>query len=258
MAENLVNPSNNPAALGAGSLLTMPLSAFLCPSDSPPPKDADRTARTNYRMCEGDNGMHWDYSTPATNLRGLFGYRTQCSLGAISDGLSNTILFSERCIGQDGADRLIKSGVVYEVIGGGIFSGATNPRWVGNRFVCSSQIGTANEYKSTLSVGELWGTGGWNVYNGYNYFTSFNTIFRPNGPSCMHRSGGQCGIFTATSSHSGGVNGALGDGSVRFVSETIDDGTAQNFAGNDVSGASPFGIWGALGSRDGGESVALP
>jgi hypothetical protein len=255
--ENVTAPSTNPAALGAGSLLTFEIPAFLCPSDSPPSKAADRTARTNYRMCEGDNAIHWDYSTPATNLRGCFGYRTWCNFNVIADGTSNTILFSERCIGQE-SDRRIKSAVVYEVSGGGIFSGATTPRWVGNRFICSNQVGSGGEYKSTLSAAELWGTGGWNLYDGYNYFTSFNTIFAPNGPSCMHRTDAWIGIFTATSRHPLGVHGALGDGAVRFISEMIDTGTAQNFAGNDVSGTSPFGLWGALGSRDGSENAPLP
>jgi prepilin-type processing-associated H-X9-DG protein len=70
----------------------------------------------------------------------------------------------------------------------------------------------------------------------------------------LNRTNGDIGIFTPTSYHKGGVNLALVDGSVRFISETIDAGTA-NAAVN--SGASPFGVWGALGSRDGGESAAF-
>jgi prepilin-type N-terminal cleavage/methylation domain-containing protein/prepilin-type processing-associated H-X9-DG protein len=259
ISTDIGDPSTNPVpatAGGASNIKTKTVSAFLCPSDSPPSKSDDQCAVTNYRLCEGDNGMHWDYSAPATNHRGCFAYMTWHNFNAITDGTSNTVFFSERCVGQ-GTDRKVKSAVVYEVTGGGIFSGATNPRWVGNRFICSNQIGTGGEYKPALSPAELWGSSGWNYWDGYNYFTSFNTIFGPNGSSCMHRSGGQIGIFTVTSYHSGGANVAFADGSIRFVSETIDVGTANNFAGNNVNGDSPFGLWGALGSRDGSESKNL-
>jgi hypothetical protein len=50
----------------------------------------------------------------------------------------------------------------------------------------------------------------------------------------------------------------MADGSVHFVTQSIDTG---NLATNDVatpSGRSPFGVWGALGSKDGGEVAALP
>ncbi|MDR1963007.1 MAG: DUF1559 domain-containing protein [Planctomycetaceae bacterium] len=70
-------------------------------------------------------------------------------------------------------------------------------------------------------------------------------------------------IVTASSYHPGGVNVVLGDGSVRFVSETIDMGTDNSFPNvtttpvGEVSGDSPFGIWGAMGSRNGGEAKSF-
>jgi prepilin-type processing-associated H-X9-DG protein len=62
-------------------------------------------------------------------------------------------------------------------------------------------------------------------------------------------------IITPSSNHTGGVQLALADGSVRFVSETIDVGSLPNAA---KSGRSNFGVWGAVGSRNGGESATLP
>jgi hypothetical protein len=49
------------------------------------------------------------------------------------------------------------------------------------------------------------------------------------------------------------VNVLFVDGSVRFVSESIDTG---NMAVKPILGnASPYGVWGALGTRGGGEVI---
>ena len=61
----------------------------------------------------------------------------------------------------------------------------------------------------------------------------------------------------ASSYHTGGVNVAIGDGSVQFVSDTINwsTGTMSDTVAVVTSGPSPFGVWGAMGSINGGESV---
>lgn len=74
----------------------------------------------------------------------------------------------------------------------------------------------------------------------------FNTIVPPNSKqylwgSCRNTVGGypNDATFANTSSnHSGGVNVLMGDGSVKFVKSTINQGT-----------------WWALGTRNGGEVV---
>jgi hypothetical protein len=44
------------------------------------------------------------------------------------------------------------------------------------------------------------------------------------------------------------------DGSTRFISETINTG---NLASPTVTqGYSPYGVWGAMGSKDGGEAMS--
>ena len=94
--------------------------------------------------------------------------------------------------------------------------------------------------------------------------SGFNTILPPNGPSCAGtgsdywiRAGGN-GIITGGSYHSGGMQVCMVDGSVKFISETIDTGDAS-VSGMGIntptpnSGRSPYGVWGGLGTRAGGE-----
>lgn len=108
----------------------------------------------------------------------------------------------------------------------------------------------------------MWGSG-------YPVHTSFQTLMPPNGPSCFAdpnagstwRNWGRGRYMkSAGSYHTGGVNASFGDGSVRFVAETISwltSGYTQSTARIVLSGPSQFGVWGALGSSNGGETASL-
>lgn len=88
-----------------------------------------------------------------------------------------------------------------------------------------------------------------------------NTILPPNGASCaVLGKEAVDGIYSAGSSHPGGALVGLCDGSVRFIPETIDTGdlTQSPPQQEDIrknAFPSPFGVWGALGSRDGQEKT---
>jgi prepilin-type processing-associated H-X9-DG protein len=81
----------------------------------------------------------------------------------------------------------------------------------------------------------------WNGDRGFGWIvgrpaaTTFSTYLLPNDPT-PDMMGMGLGFFAARSFHPGGVNVALGDGSVRFVSESIELET-----------------WRALGTCAGGE-----
>jgi prepilin-type processing-associated H-X9-DG protein len=87
-------------------------------------------------------------------------------------------------------------------------------------------------------------------------FGGLTTNAPPNSVSCAWNShDAQPGVYPPSSQHPGGVMALMGDGSVRFISQTINCGN-QNANGTALSGPSPFGVFGALGSRDGGEPTA--
>jgi hypothetical protein len=197
-------------------------------------------------------------------------------ISAISDGTSNTALVTERCVGETStylqannvSGGYYKTNITLEVSGTpGVFSdqgdsvpvaeGHYSTGAVSGTFdpsVCLT-VRNGSEIKSTIQV---WPAGGTEWYNANTRFTWANFILAPNAPSCGSRDVRAHGTaILPTSYHPNGVNLALCDASVRFVTDTVNTGT---LAGQKCcrNGTSPYGVWGALGSRDGGESHAVP
>jgi prepilin-type processing-associated H-X9-DG protein len=64
-------------------------------------------------------------------------------------------------------------------------------------------------------------------------------------------------MFPPDSFHPGGVNAAFLDGSVRFISDTINSGNrSANCHHDQLLGLSPYGVWGAMGTMQGSESIS--
>jgi prepilin-type processing-associated H-X9-DG protein len=244
---------------------------FLCPSDrNIRTKPSNYSARTNYRMCAGDSPVSFGSSSASAGntayiniawMRGCFGYRTWYSINSITDGTSNTVIFSERAVGNSsaGGALLVKEGVLNNFNVGGLWEGSNQNTSVRFRSECmNSRAGSQykNPFTGITYPGSYMGHCGWTYTDGHYMQTSFHTVIPPNGPACTYRTNRDIGMFTPTSNHSGGVNVGLADGSVRFVSETIDAGTGDN--ANRDSSPSAYGVWGALGSRNCGEPTSLP
>jgi hypothetical protein len=95
--------------------------------------------------------------------------------------------------------------------------------------------------------------------SGYTSHTGFNTVLPPNSPSCTtgpsYWENNGRGVYSAASKHVGGAHILLGDGAVRFISENIDAGNRSAPDIRTIGGRSNYGVWGAIGSIAGGETV---
>ncbi len=249
------------------------LAPLLCPSDGPKPGSGE-AGRTNYRFCYGDlpvradalNGTGGPGETAATMFysgnRGCFTVNKQGSLASMTDGTSNTIMFSEGVIstvaaGQ--ADSKVRASV-NEYAGLG-----TAGTWDGATENCSAGV-PAKTGKNWSAAGAVGGSGRrWG--DGAPMYTAFSTIFKPNEGSfatviANAEVGQQATSYTAmgaSSNHSGVVLAAIGDGKVISINDNINNdgggtGTAKHLT---KTGRSNFGVWGAYGTKGGGEPSSL-
>ena len=220
--------------------------AYVCPSDSPPTNRGESPSLLNYKACVGDD-YHQNHFRPDQSNRdnrGVFQISRWLSMADIVDGTSNTIMFGE-AIGGGGPDD-VRGGVALNMQ-------AWNPA------ACLARIDPANKKKLTAPVRADFRPTGGRAWDARPYFCGFATIVAPNGPSC-HWGGvdGNEHMGTLSSYHTGGGQVAMSDGSVQFVSQSIDTGN-QTVDDIDTPGTrpSPYGVWGALGSRAGGESASI-
>lgn len=98
--------------------------------------------------------------------------------------------------------------------------------------------------------------------DGAALYTAFNTILPPNSEACMAGGDRGIGMLAPSSRHQGGAHVLMGDGAVIFVTDSIDCGDSQ--IGTVMLGKegvrapeskSPFGLWGALGTRASNEVI---
>jgi prepilin-type processing-associated H-X9-DG protein len=233
------------------------VSSFLCPSDGIAPVGLGGTTfgNTNYVMNAGwpvsafETGAtaNFNYGQPngMTYTQGVWGigYASAIRYNDITDGTSKTALCSEWLRGYNVANfqspvppsnydvrRIVwnypaemKDGVKLQSMHDGCAAITTNvPGDV------ATPDGNAYLIGSSWAVGLAW--------FGERYYHCMT----PNTKSCRFNQGGQGDddAISAASQHPGGVNIAKVDGSVSFMSDSVD-----------------LHIWFALGSRNGGESV---
>ncbi|MCM2374972.1 DUF1559 domain-containing protein [Aporhodopirellula aestuarii] len=251
-----------------------------CPSD--PGTDLPSAGRTNYAVCLGDSIVSsTDGPTTSTlnkkdsnsgqmsraNSRGAFVPRQTAKFRDILDGLANTIIMGE--IVTDLGDRDIRTNprsagttatfvLNPSVCGGATFVNATRPQ-----FWATSGVTLIN----TGSIGR-----GYRWADGNPVYTGMMTISPPNTAACVMTEGmynGSAIVATATadkayglmppgSRHQGGCHVLMGDGAVKFITDSIEAGTQTSAMVARIHNAdvglapgrqSPYGLWGKLGTK---------
>ena len=220
------------------------ISSLICPSDPPISNNDESPCHTNYKVCVGDD-YHQNQFLPSDGRdnRGVFQMNRWLGLGALVDGTSNTITIGERVKGGDARDLL--GGVALD-----------QHDW--NPAACLTRIDPTNPRRLLGNVRAQFRPTGGRAWDGRPYFAGFATMVAPNGPSCHWGGGdGNEDMSPPSSYHTGGVQVAMGDGSVHFVSQTIDTGNQLADSLENPGGRSDYGVWGALGSKNGGETASI-
>ena len=220
--------------------------------------------RSNYVACSGDTFWGVDNGPMEDNLtrserravqsqsvhRGVFIAHQDVAFRDILDGLSNTIIMGE--IATDLGD---------------LFA-TTTPKdaaWTPMRNNPASQrsIGIDPERPSYWESGtaglppEGFMGRGFRWAQQQGIYGQMNTIYPPNSPLIVGNFHRSPGFLPPSSRHQGGCHILMSDGAVKFITDSIEAGdqTAtvvwQNARGtqNAAGVPSPYGLWGALGTR---------
>ncbi len=235
-------------------------SLFICPSD---PNTGRIISENNYRYNFGgsthfagarDSQNNHDLTASIGSLtvagNGAFTIGGGLTAGSYPDGLSNTVFFSERNKGSGGDLRNNIPDQRFDII--------TSPNRTRELLHPDSVFQSCLDFAAnpTPSRFHFNSAGRWldgsDFSNGWPFgfysSTMYNHVAPPNwrGYDCGTWSAipdapGEHAIIAPRSMHTGGVNAAMGDGSVQFISQNIDLVT-----------------WRGLGTRNGGEVVQLP
>jgi prepilin-type N-terminal cleavage/methylation domain-containing protein len=194
---------------------TTSVGTLLCPADSGQGRVSGVLyGATNYAGCTGSGGN----SGSLTDADGVFFLASAVRFKDITDGASNTAVFSERPLGPGDLEINRQADLVLEL------PASADP----TNAACASEA-----------------SGVWNVERGGKWIvgnygnTLYNHALPPNATEwdCMNATQ-QKGRLAARSGHAMGANLAFGDGSVRFVEDSV----------NEI-------LWRAMATRAGGEPV---
>ena len=213
------------------TLMNTKLATFLCPSAQNAP------ARGSHPQGWDGPGGNYGWSTGSSievvwagnRFNGMISYQTDRRMADTTDGLSNTILASEMLSGsgQTGSAGKFPYDIFYT--GGGFFNAVAD-----RNFPTAAELQSIGGKAQTSPIGFKSNNGAmWAWYAAGH--SSLTTAATPNWQ--FPSAGGDCcpggahdwghGVLPPRSLHSGGVNAVLGDGSVRFIVNSIDLVTFQ-------------------------------
>lgn len=291
--EQIVNPLANPGgapnpypAMGGETNnddygpWTTEMPTMRCPSD--PGEGLPAFGRTNYAACVGDSSHYMDLGALGidadvtlvldANLsphaqqaraacRGAFVSHQKTAFRDILDGLSNTIIAGEiatdlgdrdirtiPAVGNDAPPETVRDEPDLCIHEG--FTDPTRPRfWA---------VGTPPTL-AAVSEGR-----GYRWASSSAVYGAVNTILPPNRELCFGgATADSFGLASPSSRHQGGVHVLMGDGAVRFVTDSIEAGDVHHGnvwmggVGESAPGSiSPYGLWGSLGTRASRETIS--
>lgn len=225
------------------------IAVLRCPTD---PGILSTRGTCNYAFSRGDFiGTAAGSGRDAQQVNGMFALRTCYGMRDIVDGASNTMMFSERVQANFGINGKsspnVREGIITSVAGI-----TTNP---GSCLAAAAPILNSGRYTNGATIkgkfSSIW-------MDGQPENVAFYSVLPPNAPSCINDANGNAdgavAVLSPSSFHAGGVHALLGDGSVRFIAENIDTGNLG--VASTLGGRSPYGVWGALGTKSGGETVS--
>jgi prepilin-type N-terminal cleavage/methylation domain-containing protein/prepilin-type processing-associated H-X9-DG protein len=252
------NASGYTVQHGNDTLIGVQLAVLICPSDGTKNRPQDPWGMTNYvGNCGGPGQLEMFTGTIISNKvwGGVPGANNTGPVGLerITDGTSNTALFSERLVGLQGVApaKVTRNSrdfrrAVFD--GPSVANGGPDGGLAGAlAFVraCQGLPGTTPSH-ATYGSGCYW-LAGYPLHTVVNGYLHAGT---PNGPACNNPVGSFAslswvffvnpqGSAPPTSNHPGGVNVGMADGSVKFIKDTVNMQT-----------------WWGLGSRNGGETIS--
>jgi prepilin-type N-terminal cleavage/methylation domain-containing protein/prepilin-type processing-associated H-X9-DG protein len=235
-AFNALNMSltHNDAAGANFTVRTMQINTILCPSDGNVPTgtvtvgpNTKQVASSNYPNNIGTFARIFGNTYDGPTYEAGASYGPTVTLAAITDGTSNTVIFSEWVKGKN----LLTGNGVYQVYRSTDASTSTTVTLLQLAQHC-------NAAPLTPAYGQKGGE--WldhNMPNGGGY----SHVMTPNKKACYFSDLSASKTYTmvgASSNHSGGVNTGFLDGSVRFVKDSISQNT-----------------WWAVSTKAGGEVI---
>jgi hypothetical protein len=212
---------------------------FICPSSPPAPTRGSNSSSwdgpgTNYGWCSGSSiETVW----AGTRFNGVIAYQADRAIKDITDGTSNTIIVAEMLPGSNAAGGSGKYPYDIFYTNNGLFTSIVNKDFPTQAEL--DAIGTAAKNSPSgmrSNNGSMWG---WYAAA----HASFTTAAPPNWS--WPTAGGDCcpggghdwgyGIIPPRSMHTGGISVGMSDGSIRFISDTVDFVTFQRL-GNRADG----------------------
>jgi prepilin-type N-terminal cleavage/methylation domain-containing protein/prepilin-type processing-associated H-X9-DG protein len=221
------NPNVSPAQDPNGTAAVASINALICPSDSysSSRSNLEVYGQTNY-MADMGSGIVWQSSLffPNTSLpmpNGVFYGNSATRLAEITDGLSNTGFFGERMVGDS------STGIISPIAD--VFFDPGAPLTPDDAMTQCQALNINNPANQLpMIMGVPWIDG--------QHITLHVTT--PNTRSCGFF-GVNRAVMPASSRHPGGSNMLFGDGSVKFLKDSI---SLQTYR--------------ALGTRNGGEIIS--